>query len=333
MSAPDFLMMSSGETTLPSDLDILRPSPSTMKPCVSTASNGAAPYAPTLVSSDDWNQPRCWSEPSRYMFAGLRSSGRVSSTLVCEQPDSNHTSTMSVSGLSSVEPQRPHAVPAGRYSLGDLVNQASAPSVANSSSTAEKVSGVATVSPHTAHSNTGIGTPQARWRLMHQSGRSPTMPPMRLIDQPGNPLDAVDLAHRGLAQVRRLHRDEPLVGRAEDDRLLAAPAVRIAVRDLGGGHKRAALAQPLDDDGIRVVDRQPLERAAAAIEHAVVVDRHRHRQVELHADQVVVLAVTGRRVDRAGAGREFDVVAGDDDAGQRPRGSDARRADRRGRDP
>ena len=119
------------------------------------------------------------------MSAGLRSSGRVSSTLVCEHPDSNHTSTMSVSGLSSVEPQRPQAVPAGRYSLGDIVNHASAPCVANSSSTAENVSGVATVSPQTAHSNTGIGTPHARWRLMHQSGRSPTMPPMRLIDQPG----------------------------------------------------------------------------------------------------------------------------------------------------
>ncbi len=35
-------------------------------------------------------------------------------------------------------------------------------------------------SPVSRSTNTGIGTPQARWRLMHQSGRPATMLPMRL---------------------------------------------------------------------------------------------------------------------------------------------------------
>ena len=56
-----------GSTVLPTDFDILRPFSSSVKPWVSTTSNGARPRVPQLSSSDDWNQPRCWSEPSRYI--------------------------------------------------------------------------------------------------------------------------------------------------------------------------------------------------------------------------------------------------------------------------
>ena len=42
-----------------------------------------------------WNQPRCWSEPSRYRSAGLRGSSRRSSTLT-HHTESNHTSRVSV---------------------------------------------------------------------------------------------------------------------------------------------------------------------------------------------------------------------------------------------
>ena len=62
---------------LPSDFDILRPSSSMMKPWVSTARNGGAPRVPRPTSSELWNQPRCWSLPSRYMSAGHVSSGRT----------------------------------------------------------------------------------------------------------------------------------------------------------------------------------------------------------------------------------------------------------------
>ena len=56
-----------GSTVLPTDFDILRPFSSSVKPWVSTMSNGARPRVPQLSSSEDWNQPRCWSEPSRYI--------------------------------------------------------------------------------------------------------------------------------------------------------------------------------------------------------------------------------------------------------------------------
>ncbi|MNT54283.1 hypothetical protein D3C86_1732460 [compost metagenome] len=65
ISAPILLEMSCGDTVLPTDLDILRPSPSTVKPWVSSALYGGLPYSIEAVSSDEWNQPRCWSEPSR----------------------------------------------------------------------------------------------------------------------------------------------------------------------------------------------------------------------------------------------------------------------------
>src|SRR3989338_11320537 len=65
ISAPRLSFTSCGATTLPSDLDILRPFSSTTKPWVSSSLYGAWPSMAAPVSKDEWNQPRCWSEPSR----------------------------------------------------------------------------------------------------------------------------------------------------------------------------------------------------------------------------------------------------------------------------
>ena len=42
-----------------------------------------------------------------------------------------------------------------------------------------------TVSPQSWQVKAGMGTPQLRWRLMHQSGRPSTIEPMRLMAWPG----------------------------------------------------------------------------------------------------------------------------------------------------
>jgi hypothetical protein len=65
ISAPFLSAMTCGASVLPSDFDILRPWSSMTKPWVSTALYGARPRVPQLSKSEDWNQPRCWSEPSR----------------------------------------------------------------------------------------------------------------------------------------------------------------------------------------------------------------------------------------------------------------------------
>src|SRR5579862_4265407 len=63
----------------------------------------------------------------------------------------------------------------------------------------------------------------------------------------GDPAHALDLGERALAEVAALHADEPLLGRAEDDRVLAPPAVRVAVRHRLRGEQRATGAQVIDD--------------------------------------------------------------------------------------
>src|SRR5208337_4121943 len=95
ISTPNLAATSSGAVALPRDLDIFRPFSSLTKPWVSTALKGATPRVPTASSNDEWNQPRCWSEPSKYKSAG-QGRPRFSSTKAWVQPDSNQTSTMSV---------------------------------------------------------------------------------------------------------------------------------------------------------------------------------------------------------------------------------------------
>ena len=84
----------------------------------------------------------------------------------------------------------------------------------------------------------GRGTPQSRWREMHQSGRLAIMLAMRSSPQAGQPCHSAVMASRAFgAQAGVVHGDEPLLGGAEDDRLFAAPAMGIGVAD---GARRAA---------------------------------------------------------------------------------------------
>ena len=175
MSAPYCFITSWGAVTLPRDFDILRPCSSSTKPCVSTALKGATPFVPTDSSSEEWNQPRCWSDPSRYKSAG-KGRPRGGRTKACVEPDSNQTSTMSMT-CSNCAGSRPS--PRKRAAAPGLY-QASAPSVRKASTTRSMMAGSRSGSPVARSTNTGIGTPQARWREMHQSGRAAIMESRRL---------------------------------------------------------------------------------------------------------------------------------------------------------
>src|SRR5215831_1821639 len=50
---------------------------------------------------------------------------------------------------------------------------------------------------------------------------------------------------------RLIHFDEPLLGRAKDDRIVATPAMRIAVLVMLMAEKRVAFAEKSYDDGVR----------------------------------------------------------------------------------
>jgi hypothetical protein len=63
-----------------------------------------------------------------------------------------------------------------------------------------------------------------------------------------------------LALDRRLQADEPLLGGAEDDRLVAAPAVGVGVVQVGHGQQCAGLLQHGHDDGVGGPDLLAFER-------------------------------------------------------------------------
>ena len=90
----------------------------------------------------------------------------------------------------------------------------------------------------------GSARPTTRWREMHQSGRLAIMPSMRAWPHDGIQRVSRDRLERALAQVLRVHRDEPLRGREEDHRVVAAPAVRVlsarSLRDARGGRAPSA---------------------------------------------------------------------------------------------
>ena len=97
--------------------------------------------------------------------------------------------------------------------------------------------------------NTVIGTPQARWREITQSGRDSIMPVMRFSPCSGTQrvaLIAASARRRSVSPPGRrqcdvfVHRDEPLRRVAEDHRLLRAPRVRVLVREPPARDQHAA---------------------------------------------------------------------------------------------
>src|SRR5690242_1101571 len=104
ISAPWSLITSSGSMALPSDLCIALPSPSSTHPFNTQERYGDAPFSPTPTSSELWNQPRYWSPPSRYTSDGQGRLFLSVSTARWLDPESNHTSRMSLSLLNSDPP-------------------------------------------------------------------------------------------------------------------------------------------------------------------------------------------------------------------------------------
>ena len=96
--------------------------------------------------------------------------------------------------------------------------------------------------------------------------------------------------------------------------MLAAPAVRIAVRDLLLEDQGAALAQELDDVRVSLVGVHTAEgttgaKLLAGVELTVVVDRHADvGDALLEAGKVVVDTVAGRVVDNTGTVIDTDVI-------------------------
>ena len=115
--------------------------------------------------------------------------------------------------------------------------------------------------------------------------------------------------HRTRNRRFAVHADEPLRRRQEDDRIVAAPAVRVLMRERLAMPQPAALLQRLFDLRVRVEHALPAEQLDGVEEMAGRADRRVDLEAVLHAGVEVVGAVARRRVHGARARVERDVVA------------------------
>jgi hypothetical protein len=137
-----------------------------------------------------------------------------------------------------------------------------------------------------------------------------------LLAPGGNPLHLLaDRGERALPQPALLHRDEPLVGGAEEDRVLAAPAVRIRMLELFGVEQRAVRPQLGDDRGVGLPHVHAGEMLDLGDEPSGVVHRIVDRQAALDSRLVVIRAMAGRGVHTPGP-RVHGHIFGREDRGR-----------------
>src|SRR5690606_23777779 len=101
------------------------------KPWLKIPLYGASPFTATDVISEELNQPRYWSDPSRYISAGKAKSSLVFNTPACVEPESNQTSIISVSLRNSPWPHFAQLVPSGTRSFSSRANHTSEPCSSN----------------------------------------------------------------------------------------------------------------------------------------------------------------------------------------------------------
>ena len=102
---------------------------------------------------------------------------------------------------------------------------------------------------------------------------------------------------------------EPLRGGTEDDGVLAAPAVRIAMDDLLGSEERAGFLHVVQDHGVGLLDEHALILAGIVGVAALIIDGHDHVHAVAAAGLIVVRTEAGRGVDAARTGIHRDVIS------------------------
>ena len=122
----------------------------------------------------------------------------------------------------------------------------------------------------------------------------------------GNPFNLVNALKRLVAEFR--DGDEPLVGGAEDDRLLAAPAVRVGVRYFQLSEQAVRFLEKLEDLLLALGERHAAENRRVG----VIMSRRVYGVVDLYAVAdarlIVVASVAWGGVDASGTGVERDIV-------------------------
>ena len=168
-----------------------------------------------------------------------------------------------------------------------------------------------------SRTKTAIGTPQARWREITQSGRLSIMPVMRFSPARGTQrvaLIASSARWRSVSPVFALplgasdilvHRDEPLRRVAEDHRLLRAPGMRILMLEPAARDQHAGVDQRLDHGLVGVallalVGEHALAGEARRLlgERAVLIDRVGDRGVDSARCELAAFAIQTSKSSR-----------------------------------
>ena len=143
-----------------------------------------------------------------------REVGPNGSTASWLEPESNQTSRMFVSRSNAVPPHAGQARPVGHELLDRAARTRRRRRTRRTPSPrARRSPAVSMASPQLAQSSAGIGTPQARWREMHQSGRFATMLKMRSRPHGGihstSLIDRVRAPPRAASAARAVRRRRP----------------------------------------------------------------------------------------------------------------------------
>ena len=114
-----------------------------------------------------------------------------------------------------------------------------------------------------------------------------------------DPLDVtLDRVEGARTKPELVELDEPLLGRTEERRVLAAPAVRVRVVERTLGDEHAERPEVLDDLRVGVPDGEPREALHPGDEAPVVIDRVVDLEPERPPELVVLLPVARGDVDQ-----------------------------------
>ncbi len=112
-----------------------------------------------------------------------------------------------------------------------------------------------------------------------------------------------------------LHRvidvDEPLLGRAKDDRVVAAPAMRVAMEDVRPAEESAAAGHQINDGLVRLEDGLAVVLGQTVVDPTRIVDVAGLIQAVTRAGVEVVCTMGRRSVDGAGSLIGCDVIGED----------------------
>ena len=165
-----------------------------MKPWVRTVLNGAAPLPASESSSEDWNQPRCWSLPSRYMSACqvfqspvlrmLQFGARIK-TAREEEPESIQTSSVSLDLATASAPFQSLGLTSDQSSAADFSNQTFEPCCSIRSAALRTISRVEDRRCLAHRKRRGSARPRCAGARCTSRAALSTAPSMRFLPQSG----------------------------------------------------------------------------------------------------------------------------------------------------